>query len=377
MKISKFNNEELSQIRLIWSVDCPEIEYIPTNSTCKTHNIKHDRLPDVNTWNKLNELFPFATLQAWADAFYVSRESIRQLNLLEKSKNTLQGINVVKNNPDQHKIVNYFGERPVKELFDKFFDLYFNFPNKGLDKILDFIGMDKAYFYYWIDNDEILYIEYKNAKEKRKKKKRNPSYLKCYKCKKIKLPNEFGKNESTKSKISNVCKICNSKSKEIKRAIQDRTSNAYGASSKNCLMCGKTKNLRSFRSDDGKESLLTYCLSCSARRRDSRMREKISKLGVEDYDRTCISCNKLCGVEDFYLIRGFQIRDNPVPKPFLTEECRRCVYNLVKDYPTLREIILSRWRNELRKIGSENYIVFNDFLNSYLKTVKKDLKIKE
>ena len=34
----------------------------------------------------------------------------------------------------------------------------------------------------------------------------------------------------------------------------------------NCLMCGKTKNLRSFRSDDGKESLLTYCLSCSARR---------------------------------------------------------------------------------------------------------------
>jgi len=375
MKISKFNNDELLQIRMIWSVDCPEIENIPTNSTCKTHNIKHDRLPDLITWQKLNELYPFATLQAWADAFYVSRESIRQLNLLEKSKNTLQGINLVKNNPDQHKIVNYFGERPIKELFDKFFDLYFSFPNKGLDNILDFIGMDKAYFYYWIDNDEILYIEYKNAKEKRKKKKRNPSYVKCYKCKKIKLPNEFGKNESTKSKINNVCKICNSKSKEIKKAIQDRASNAHEVSIKNCLMCGKTKNLRSFRSDDGKQSLLTYCLSCSARRRDSRMREKISKLGVEDYDRTCISCNNICGVEDFYLIRGIQIRDNPIPKPFLSKECRRCVQNTVKDYPTLRGIILARWRNELRKIGQENYIIFNDFLSNYLKTVKDDLKI--
>mgnify|MGYP001452029859 CR=1 FL=1 len=164
MKISKFNNEELSQIRLIWSVDCPEIEYIPTNSTCKTHNIKHDRLPDVNTWNKLNELFPFATLQAWADAFYVSRESIRQLNLLEKSKNTLEGIDATEYKPEQHKVINFFGERPINELFDKFFDLYFSFPNKGVDNILDFIGMDKAYFYYWIDNDEILYIEYKNIR---------------------------------------------------------------------------------------------------------------------------------------------------------------------------------------------------------------------
>ena len=376
MKISKFNNDELLQIRMIWSVDCPEIENIPTNSTCKTHNIKHDRLPDLKTWQKLNELYPFATLQAWADAFYVSRESIRQLNLLEKSKNTLEGIDPIKYKPEQHKVINYFGERPINELFDKFFDLYFSFPNKGIDNILDFIGMDKAYFYYWIDNDEILYIEYKNAKEKRKNKKHNPSYIKCYKCKKIKLPNEFGKNESTKSKISNVCKICNNKSKAIKRAIQDRASNAYSAASKSCLICGKSKNLRSFRSEDDKESLETYCLTCRGRRRDSRMREKISELGIEDHDRTCISCNNICGVEDFYLIRGFQVRDNPVPKPFLTKECRRCVHNIVKDYPTLREVILSRWRNELRKIGSENYIVFNDFLNSYLKTIKNDLKIK-
>ena len=218
MKVSKFNNDELLQIRMIWSVDCPEIENIPTNSTCKTHNIKHDRLPDLKTWQKLNELYPFATLQAWADAFYVSRESIRQLNLLEKSKNTLEEIETIKYKTEQHKIINYFGERPINELFDKFFDLYFSFPNKGVDNILDFIGMDKAYFYYWIDNDEILYIEYKNAKEKREQKKYNPSYIKCYKCKKIKFTNEFGKDDSTKSKISNVCKICNSKSKEIKRA---------------------------------------------------------------------------------------------------------------------------------------------------------------
>ena len=140
-------------------------------------------------------------------------------------------------------------------------------------------------------------------------------------------------------------------------------------------MCGKTKNLRSFRSADDRESLETYCLSCRGRRRDSKMREKISVLGIEDNDRTCISCNNICGVEDFYLIRGIQIRDNPIPKPFLSKECRRCVQNMVKDYPTLRGIILARWRNELRKIGQENYIIFNDFLSDYLKTVKDDLKI--
>ena len=49
----------------------------------------------------------------------------------------------------------------------------------------------------------------KMLKKKGKIKKTNPSYIKCYKCKKIKLPNEFGKNASTKSKISNVCKIFN------------------------------------------------------------------------------------------------------------------------------------------------------------------------
>ena len=132
MKISKFNNDELLQIRMIWSVDCPEIENIPTNSTCKTHNIKHDRLPDLKTWQKLNQLYPFATLQAWADAFYVSRESIRQLNLSEKSKNTLEGIDATEYKPEQHKVINYFGERPINELFDKFLIYILVFQIKGL-----------------------------------------------------------------------------------------------------------------------------------------------------------------------------------------------------------------------------------------------------
>ena len=158
MKISKFSNEELSQIRILWSVDCPEIADIPTNSTCKTHNIKHDRLPDLKTWKKLKELYPFGTLQAWAEAFYVSRESIRQLNLLETSKNIVGEIKTSNFKPEQDKLISYFGANPVYELFDKFLDLYFNFPNKGLDNILNFIGMDKKYFQYWIDNDESLML---------------------------------------------------------------------------------------------------------------------------------------------------------------------------------------------------------------------------
>ena len=64
-----------------------------------------------------------------------------------------------------------------------------------------------------------------------------------------------------------------------------------------------------------------------------------------------------------------------MPKTFLTQECRRCVHNVIKDFPSLRELILSRWRNELRKVGSENYIKFNQFLDTYLKTIRKDLNV--
>ena len=72
------------------------------------------------------------------------------------------------------------------------------------------------------------------------------------------------------------------------------------------VQCVERQKILEALSEDDRESLVTYCLSCRGRRRDSRMREKISKLGIEDHDRTCVSCNNICGVEDFYLIENFK-----------------------------------------------------------------------
>ena len=132
----------------MWSIDCEEIQRLSTNEICKIHKIKHDRLPDLDTWNEFQSLYPNATLQAWADAFFVSREAIRQLNLLSMQQITSRK-NVVKNNRKTKGFVNYFGERPVIDLFELIIELYFNFPNKSLNQILEFTGVTKNYFNFF------------------------------------------------------------------------------------------------------------------------------------------------------------------------------------------------------------------------------------
>ena len=80
MTIKRFNEVQIQTIRNIWSIDCPEVKNLKNNQRCDIHQVKHNKLPDLETWEILKKQFPNATLNAWGEVFYVTRESIRLLN---------------------------------------------------------------------------------------------------------------------------------------------------------------------------------------------------------------------------------------------------------------------------------------------------------
>ncbi len=112
MRISHFNNEQLNEIRNIWSIKCENIQFLKNNEKCSIHNIKHNKLPDLRTWDELKSLYPTATLDAWGEAFYTSKESIRLLNnsLIKESGDSYQEWNL-------EKYYILFGEEPYFEFF--------------------------------------------------------------------------------------------------------------------------------------------------------------------------------------------------------------------------------------------------------------------
>ena len=363
MKKSKFTDEELSQIRTMWSIDCEEIQRLSTNEICKIHKIKHDRLPDLDTWNEFQSLYPNATLQAWADAFFVSREAIRQLN----SKHATHNIKTKKDEKQKVLVDPLYGSKPVIDLFELIIELYVKYPSKSLNQILEFTGVTKSYFNFWIDKDKKLNQKHSEAVLKRNENRESPEFLKCYRCKTPKLIDEFGNDKSTISGKNHICKRCNRK-KEI---LEERLKNK-NISEKKCSICGTRKHIARFTYITKEEKVISnYCFSCRGKRIDSRMRKKIIDAGISSNDANCILCNSTFGIEDFYFIRTYP--RSGLQKAFLSKECRRCVQNKLKEFPSMRDAIMFGWKHQLMKIGVENYLEFSKYLNDYLNSVRKEL----
>ena len=101
------------------------------------------------------------------------------------------------------------------------------------------------------------------------------------------------------------------------------------------------------------------------------MRKKIIDAGISANDANCILCNSTFGIEDFYFIRTYP--RSGLQKAFLSKECRRCVQNKLKEFPSMRDAIMFGWKHQLMKIGVENYLEFSKYLNDYLNSVRKEL----
>ena len=53
MTIKQFDETQMKMIRNIWSIDCPDIENLKNNQRCDIHEVKHIKLPDLETWKIL------------------------------------------------------------------------------------------------------------------------------------------------------------------------------------------------------------------------------------------------------------------------------------------------------------------------------------
>lgn len=362
MRISHFNNDQLKIIRTIWSIDCEKVQFLKNNEKCPIHDIRHNKLPDFKTWEELKNLYPNATLEAWGEAFYTSKESVRLLNnsLIEDKNYSSQNWNVEKNYA-------LYGAKPYNDLFKDFFYLFVEYPNKGKENILNFLGIQNNYFEYWIKNDDGLYQDFLNAERKRKKRKIEPRHLKCYRCKQTKPIFEFGNDKSTLSGKSNTCKVCNKEGGGNKLKFEKRESE------KRCDRCQNLKHISKFihKSDSGEIIKNDICSTCYQSKKLTLSKEKMLNAGIKNENQFCVLCKNLLPIEEFYLRR--KISNINEKEIWLSKECRTCIKKELEKYPTFKESIKSKWDRESKRMGEENYLYFTDFLDSYLSNIKSDL----
>ena len=362
MTIKRFNEVQIQTIRNIWSIDCPEVKNLKNNQRCDIHQVKHNKLPDLKTWEILKKQFPNATLNAWGEVFYVTRESIRLLNnkLIKDGEVNIQSWVDEKN-------LNNYGKTPIKKLFEDFFYIYINYPNKGEKNILNFLGIKENYFTYWIRNNSDLSVEFNNAKKERAKNKENPAINKCYRCGQIKEINNFGKDKTTASGFSDTCKNCNRENAK-KYNLEKRQSEKF------CLRCKKSKHISKFSEQlFGEDNRLKdICISCSNQRRLFSSKQRMLDAGIKDELVNCIICKNDLPIEEYYLRRSLHFDYGD--KGWLSKECRLCVRKELNKYPNLKEPIMIRWNRHTSKIGPDTEEKFVDFLNTYLQNIKSDLK---
>ena len=362
MTIKQFDETQMKMIRNVWSIDCPDIKNLKNNQKCDVHEVKHIKLPDLETWKNLKEQFPNATLNAWGEAFYVTRESIRLLNnkLLENSEENSQSWVDEKN-------LNNYGRTPIKELFEDFFYIYINYPNKGKKNILNFLGIKENYFTYWIKENKDLSDQFNKAGKERAKNRDEPIIKKCYRCGHTKRISDFGKDKNKVSKYSDTCKNCNRENAK-KYNLEKRQSE------KICLRCKKSKHVSKFSEQViyGDNRLKDICISCRNQRRLFSSKQRMLDAGIKDELVNCIICKNDLPIEEYYLRRSLHFDYGD--KGWLSKECRLCVRKELNKYPNLREPIMIRWNRHTNKIGPDTEEKFVDFLNTYLQNIKSDLK---
>ena len=113
-KDRRFTEKEVQVLNKYFYIDCDWIKSDGLNDSreiCPIHKRRHQRLPDVQTFKYLFELYPYMPMQAWADAFFVTRESVRLLH------DKAFGISY-----KSHRSEFIFGSEPDMDLLTEFFN---------------------------------------------------------------------------------------------------------------------------------------------------------------------------------------------------------------------------------------------------------------
>lgn len=343
-----FNQEQIQEIQKYFYIDC---EMIHDDSVslkkkmmiCPIHNMKHERLPDANTFKMLTEMYPGYTMQAWADVFKTTREAVRIL--YSKAFGSSMG---------EDRLIYLYGKSPDFEKIQEYVDILANKPYVAMKSIFGFCDVTENYIQFWKLRNEEVADMFDKALKTREEKLDNPVTLKCYRCK-LELPvKDFHNSKQTRHGYSRTCKECSvaqvSSYYEKRKEEFDPTKIA---SEKKCARCKVVKHRKWFDLSKGQTGgLQSNCRLCmeAMQANNAKRRQKFSQFSL-DINKECKgeACNTV-DYWDFYLLR-------PAPKarPHVSDYCRFCIKEFAEKSPNSQSFTAKyRWSCAYDKDNQES-----------------------
>lgn len=332
-----FNEDQIKEIYKYFYIDCEmihddSISLKKKMMICPIHKMKHERLPDADTFRVLVEMYPAYTMQAWADVFKTTREAVRIL--YKKTFGTDMG---------RDRQISLYGESPDFEKIKEYTDIVANKPHVAMKSVFAFVDVNENYVQYWkIRNQEVADM-FDEAIKTREHKLDNPETLKCYRCK-LTLPvADFHNSEKTRHGYSRTCKEC---SIAQVSAYYEKRKEEYDptkiASEKKCTSCKVVKHRRYFDLSKGQSGgLQSNCRQCMER---FQMSNKKRKQKFKDFD---LAINKECKTEDCTTVEYWNyylVRPNPQHRPHVTDYCRLCIKEVGTKFENAQSFINKyRW----------------------------------
>ena len=340
----RFTEKEVQVLNKYFYIDCDWIKSDGLNNSreiCPIHKRRHQRLPDVETFKYLFELYPYMPMQAWADAFFVTREAVRLLH------DKAFGISY-----RSHRSEFIFGSEPDMDLLTEFFSSLVKKPHMTATNILDWLGMSQAYISYWIQRNEEISESYEKALEDRNNKKLNPDSLKCYRCHIRKPVSEFHNSKQTKHGYSSACKDCSRHGVQFYNEKRRREFSYENiASEKKCSTCKIIKHRSHFHiSKVQSGGLQSTCIQCANKAALShpKRKKKFADAGFTE-DILCEMCYDYKEPIYFYLVTP-----DPFRRPDLShvsKHCRDCVKKTGEEFGFKPVSFANKYRNKSGDFG--------------------------
>jgi len=199
-KINKFSPIDIAKIREVFPFVCSEIPYYNGKEHCPKCKIHHRRLPDLDTFKKLLNMFN-ATDKAWSEVFFTDRASVTNL----RKKYALGSYNVQQiwdGNRFWDELDEGIDYKPVED----FLELLTKYPRADEKTLMGIAEINKFYFTRLLRNNFDLQNRYNDIKSFRNLEN---EYLFCIRCKIRKKKNYFKPISQNKLKRSIICDLCN------------------------------------------------------------------------------------------------------------------------------------------------------------------------
>jgi len=308
-------DEDIKNIKSYYSIDC---DYIKENThdvrlKCPKHGVRHRRLPDLETFAVLVEMYPMVTAAEWSRVYGTSREAVRVLYSQIDDESL-----------SQKRFDLKYGTSIDWQKWENFFDLYATKTRIGKVHLMELCDISKNYFTYWMRKSTKLQEMMNDADVLRNYNKDNPKSKRCYRCSLEKPIDEFHNDRNNRDGKSATCKECNYKNVLIyNKKRQEEFDPRNVDSEKYCTGCETIKPRSSYDlCKSNKGGLQQYCKRCQANfdKRHWLRRKKFADAGLNGLHK-CNTCDREREEIEFYLVR-----ENPLSKvAFVSNDCRDCV----------------------------------------------------